>query len=128
MNPGIHKTGLLTMKSETVYYLPGHGGRLETGLGEALMSRGFNVAGRQTIGDFKAIPFSDQIAIIAEDLTNNYWREGARVIANSFGFHLLWGSFQTKTSEWGSSLLTPGDWRKMRKMEHTRHHCTAKFM
>lgn len=89
MNPGFHKTELLVMKSETIYYLPGHGGRLDTGLGEAILSRGYNVAGRQTIGDFKAIPFSEQIAIIAEDLTNNYWHEGARVIANSFGAYLF---------------------------------------
>ncbi len=105
MNPGIHKTGLLTMKSETVYYLPGHGGRLETGLGEALMSRGFNVAGRQTIGDFKAIPFSDQIAIIAEDLTNNYWREGARVIANSFGAYLFLNALTLMKPYIGKVLL-----------------------
>ena len=77
------------MTNESIYYLPGHGGRLETGLGEALMSRGYSVAGRQTIGDFKAIPFSEQIAIIARDLTENYWHESARVIANSFGAYLL---------------------------------------
>ncbi len=93
------------MKSETVYYLPGHGGRLETGLGEAPMSRGFNVAGRQTIGDFKAIPFSDQIAIIAEDLTNNYWREGARVIANSFGAYLFLNALTLMKPYIGKVLL-----------------------
>jgi hypothetical protein len=77
------------MNPETIYYLPGHGGRLETGLGEALLGRGYKVAGRQTIGDFKAISFSEQIAIIAEDLSINYWYEGARVIANSFGAYLF---------------------------------------
>ena len=29
-----------------LYYLPGRGGRLETGLGEALSSRGLTVSGR----------------------------------------------------------------------------------
>lgn len=77
------------MKPETIYYLPGHGGRLETGLGEALLSRGYNVAGRQTTGDFKALSFPEQIATIAEDLTINYWHEEARVIANSFGAYLF---------------------------------------
>jgi len=77
------------MKPETIYYLPGHGGHLETGLGAALLSRGYNVTGRQTIGDFKAIPFSEQIAMIADDLTANYWYESARVIANSFGAYLF---------------------------------------
>ena len=32
--------------SRTVYYLPGHGGQLHTGLGEGLLSRGWHVTGR----------------------------------------------------------------------------------
>ena len=71
------------MNPETIYYLPGHGGRLETGLGAALLGRGYNVTGRQTIGDFKSIPFSEQVAIIADDLTTNYWYGSARVIAKA---------------------------------------------
>lgn len=77
------------MTSETIYYLPGHGGRLRTGLGEALLSRGYKLSGRETVGEFKNIPFSQQVAIIAEDLTTHYWHEGARVIANSFGAYLF---------------------------------------
>ena len=60
---------------KTIYYLPGHGGRLGTGLGQALLSRGYNVSGRETVGDFKDIPFSQQVAIIAEDLRTHYWHE-----------------------------------------------------
>jgi len=77
------------MTPETIYYLPGHGGRLGTGLGEALLSRGYNVSGRETVGEFKDIPFSQQVAIIAEDLKTHYWHEDARVIANSFGAYLF---------------------------------------
>jgi hypothetical protein len=77
------------MNPKTIYYLPGHGGRLETGLGEALLNRGYNVAGRQTIGAFNSIPFSEQIAIVANDLTANYWHEESRIIANSFGAYLF---------------------------------------
>jgi len=77
------------MKPSTIYYLPGHGGRLDTGLGRALLSRGFDVSGRQTIGDFKALPFSEQIATIAEDLTASHWHTDARVIANSYGAYLF---------------------------------------
>ena len=62
----------IALNSESIYYLPGHGGRLETGLGQELIQRGFSLAGRQTIGEFKAVPFSEQIAIIADDLTSNY--------------------------------------------------------
>ena len=74
---------------KTIYYLPGHGGRLSTGLGEALLNRGYNVSGRETVGEFKAIPFSQQIAIVAEDLTAHYWHVKAQVIANSFGAYLF---------------------------------------
>lgn len=72
-----------------IYYLPGHGGRLETGLGEGLISRGFAVTGRETIGEFRTLPFSEQVAIVAEDLRTSYWYADARVIANSFGAYLF---------------------------------------
>lgn len=77
------------MTPETIYYLPGHGGHLGTGLGEALLGRGYDVSGRETVGEFKDIPFSQQIAIIAEDLTTHFWHKQARVIANSFGAYLF---------------------------------------
>ena len=34
--------------AKTIYYLPGYGGQLATGLGRALMDRGFDVAAFQT--------------------------------------------------------------------------------
>lgn len=75
--------------TKTIYYLPGHGGRLGTGLGEALLSRGYTVTGRETVDEFRTIPFSEQVAIIAEDLTSSHWHEDALVIANSFGAYLF---------------------------------------
>jgi predicted alpha/beta hydrolase family esterase len=75
--------------TRTIYYLPGHGGRLETGLGEALLSRGFDVTGRQTIGEFRALPFSEQVALVAHDLTSSHWNPDAMVVANSFGAYLF---------------------------------------
>ena len=76
-------------KPETIYYLPGHGGLVGTGLGEGLLSRGFNVAGRETVGEFKTLSFSNQIAIVAEDLTTRHWYADARVVANSFGAYIF---------------------------------------
>ena len=73
----------------TVYYLPGHGGRLHTGLGEALMSRGLNLAGRETLGDFRSLRFMDQVETVAEDLRTHFWRADAQVVANSFGAYLF---------------------------------------
>lgn len=72
-----------------IYYLPGHGGRLETGLGAALMERGFDITGRQTIGAFRDLTFSEQIDLVANDLRTLFWHEDAKVIANSFGAYLF---------------------------------------
>ncbi len=38
---------------KSVYYLTGMGGRLDTGLGQALLSRGFEIAGRELNGEFR---------------------------------------------------------------------------
>ena len=73
----------------TIYYLPGYGGQLATGLGAALMERGYNVTGRETRDDFRSLPFGEQIAVIREDLRNHFWDEAAQVICNSFGAYLF---------------------------------------
>lgn len=74
---------------ESIYYLPGHGGQISTGLGEGLRSRGFDVSGRETTGEFRKLSFTEQMEIIAEDLNTAYWHEDARVVANSFGAYLF---------------------------------------
>jgi hypothetical protein len=76
-------------KAETVYYLPGHGGLISTGLGQALLERGYDVTGRETVGEFKDAGFTRQVEIIANDLKEYFWREDAKVIANSFGAYLF---------------------------------------
>ena len=73
----------------TVYYLTGMGGRLHTGLGQALASRGLNVMGRELVGEFRSIDFQDQIDTVASDLQQHYWSPNGRVIANSFGAYLF---------------------------------------
>jgi pimeloyl-ACP methyl ester carboxylesterase len=73
----------------TFYYLPGYGGRVHTGLGQALLSRGVDLAGRETVGDFRNLRFMDQIETVAEDLQAHFWRENAHVVANSFGAYLF---------------------------------------
>ena len=73
----------------SVYYLTGMGGRLDTGLGQALLSRGLEIAGRELIGEFRKLDFQDQIDHIVEDLQSNFWHEEAHVIANSFGAYLF---------------------------------------
>ncbi len=73
----------------SVYYLTGMNGRLETGLGEGLLSRGFEVSGRELVGEFRKQDFQSQIDLISEDLQSKFWHEGAHVIANSFGAYLF---------------------------------------
>ena len=73
----------------TIYYLPGYGGQLATGLGAALMERGYDVTGRETRADFRSLPFGEQVAIIREDLRNHFWDGAAQVICNSFGAYLF---------------------------------------
>ena len=45
-----------------LYYLPGRGSRLETGLGEALAARGLAVSGRETVGDFARLSFKNRLS------------------------------------------------------------------
>ena len=73
----------------TVYYLTGMGGRLHTGLGQALASRGLEVIGRELVGEFRSLDFQDQIDAVASDLQQHCWSANARVIANSFGAYLF---------------------------------------
>ena len=73
----------------SIYYLPGHGGRLTTGLGEALTQRGLAIVGRETVDEFLALPFLEQVALVADDLQANFWSPNAVVIANSFGAYLF---------------------------------------
>ncbi len=75
--------------TKTIYYLPGYGGKLGTGLGEGLLGRGFNVTGRETTGEFKNIPFEQQVDTVADDLRNHFWQDDAFVVANSFGAYLF---------------------------------------
>lgn len=75
--------------SKSVYYLTGMGGRLHTGLGEALSTRGFEIYGRELFGDFKKLQFQEKVDAVAHDLKTYFWSENALVIANSFGAYLF---------------------------------------
>lgn len=72
-----------------IYYLPGMGGRLDEGLGEELLRRGFALRGRETIGAFKKLRFGEQADTVKQDLVEQFWKPEARVIANSFGGYLF---------------------------------------
>jgi hypothetical protein len=65
------------------------GGRLDAGLGEELLRRGFALSGRETVGAFKKLRFGEQVDVVKQDLVELFWKPEARVIANSFGGYLF---------------------------------------
>lgn len=77
------------MKSNTIYFLPGHGRQLDAGLGQGVLDLGFDVVGRETRGDFRNLPFQEQVDLIANDLKSYFWTENSCVLANSFGAYLF---------------------------------------
>lgn len=77
------------MTPKTVYYLPGSGGQLGTGLGQGLMDRGFQVTGRETRGEFRSLSFDDQVLFIEQDLQDHFWSENSQVVCNSYGSYLF---------------------------------------
>lgn len=100
--------------SKTVYYLPGFGGQLGSGLGQGLLSRGFEVTGRETRGDFKQLNFKQQVETVAEDIQQHFWDKGEFVVANSFGAYLfLHAQAQMQPYVGNLLLLSPivGDFR-----------------
>ena len=75
--------------NKTVYYLTGMNGRLSTGLGEALLSRGVDVTGRELVDDFRNSSFREQVDTVCEDLDIHFSSNDSFVIANSFGAYLF---------------------------------------
>jgi len=65
------------------------GGRLATGLGQALLDKGLDVTGRELTGEFRQLGFQEQVDAVATDLQDSFWSPDARVIANSFGAYLF---------------------------------------
>ena len=74
---------------QTVYYLPGRGGQLTTGLGKGLADRGLSVLGRETLGQFLKLTFQQQIDAIKSDLQDKFWHDRARLVAVSYGAYLF---------------------------------------
>lgn len=77
------------VQQQAIYYLPGRGGRLRAGLGSALLERGYDVHGRETVGEFQRLGFGDQLATVTDDLKSDFWHSDGLVLANSFGAYLF---------------------------------------
>lgn len=94
---------------KTVYYLTGMNGRLSTGLGEALLSRGVDVTGRELVDDFRRSDFQFQIDTVCDDLESHFSSKDSFVVANSFGAYLFLHAQAklSKTYEANVLLLSP---------------------
>ena len=80
---------ILNKPSKVIYYPTGMGGRLDSGLGQALLDKGLAVTGRELVGEFRKLAFNEQVDVVANDLKSNFWDKDARIIANSFGAYLF---------------------------------------
>ncbi len=80
-----------------IYYMPGRGGRLSSGLGLELNRRGWDLMGREIGGSgprdpnnpFTQLSFQQQVDVVQHDLSTHNWTEDALVIGSSFGAYLL---------------------------------------
>ena len=75
--------------TDRIYYLTGRGGQLNKGLGAALLDAGYEVSVREMSGEFAKLPFPNQLDLISQDLQEDFWREGSKVVAVSYGAYLL---------------------------------------
>ena len=90
---------------QSIYFLPGHGGRITNGLGQELLRRGFDVLGRETVGDFKKLDFDAQVETVAKDIMASFLQDDAIVIANSYGAYLLLHAMSSMSALPGRVLL-----------------------
>ena len=61
---------------------------MSTGLGQGLRDRGFSVVGQESRGVFLKLTFQQQSDAICRDLQEDFWHEGARLVAVSYGCYL----------------------------------------
>ena len=90
---------------KTIYYLPGWGGSIQSGLGKGLMGRGHAITGRETRNEFKNFSFTEQVATVSEDLKDNFWSSDSLVVAVSFGAYLFLHAQAILTEYPGKVLL-----------------------
>ena len=101
---------------QTIYYMPGRGGRLDKGLGPALAARGLDVFGREITAQsgqtndnpFAGLSFEQQVHVVAHDLDTLVSQDNPCVIGNSFGAYLIVHALlHTKTFVGRCLLLSP---------------------
>jgi len=89
----------------TVYYLPGRGGRVATGLGEGIIELGYEPSGLETPWSFEGLTFQEQLDMIIQDLRASFWTKNAKIVAVSYGAYLLLNALSEHEPFPGSILL-----------------------
>jgi len=106
----------------TVYYLPGRGGRVATGLGEGILDLGCKLKGRETPWSFEGLTFTEQLELITQDLRADFWTENAKVVAVSYGAYLLLNALSEHKPFPGSILILSPILGQVTGGESMRHY------
>lgn len=93
------------MHEKPIYFIPGRGENIASGLGQIIASLGFIVQGREIIADFARLGFSEQLILIQSDLQSAFWHSEAVLIGRSFGAYLLLHTLTEMESFSGKVLL-----------------------
>jgi len=85
----LHIGKIVTDKESTVFYLTGLGGKLDTGLGQALRDLGVTYSGISYSGAFSYLGLTGQVEYIKTDLSKFVADGGQKVVAVSAGGYLI---------------------------------------
>lgn len=77
------------------------------------------------MGDFKKLDFNDQVITIANDIKEHFWREDAKIIANSFGGYLLLQALSKLDQYIGKILLSVANYCGVFKRGNQHEICPA---
>jgi hypothetical protein len=113
--------------SSPIYYLPGRGGRLDAGLGTALIERNLLVSGRETVGEFAGLSFQEQIELVAQDIQAGFWHKESKILANSFGAYLFLHAQTLMPAYIGKVLLLSPIVGEFSNNETGTHFCATSF-
>ncbi len=85
--------------------MPGRRGRVDGFMGKILSDLGYEVVGHNIDEYFQTMKFSQQVAVVKDDLEAFFFDHNARVIANSYGAYLFLHAVLEMEGFKGKSLL-----------------------
>jgi len=85
----LHIGKIVTDKESTVFYLTGLGGKLDTGLGQALRDLGVTYSGISYSGSFEDLPHNEKLVLVKEKLSAFVEMGGNKLVTVSAGGLLI---------------------------------------